>query len=67
VQDPTTATPAWRTSSHSDGMQCVAVADLGTGRFGIQSSKGEPDYSADELRAFLQGVKDGEFDDMVGL
>jgi hypothetical protein len=67
VQDLTTHEPAWRTSSFSDGMQCVTVANLGGGRFGIKSSKDLADYSGDELRAFIEGVKAGEFDDMVGL
>jgi hypothetical protein len=37
------------------------------GRVGIRSSKGLPDYSRDELAAFVQGVKAGEFDDLAGL
>lgn len=67
MHDTNTHEPVWRTSSYSDGMQCVAVAELGGGRFGIKSSKDLTDYSGDELRAFIQGVKAGEFDDMVGL
>ena len=52
----------WRTSTFSDGMQCVAVADLGDSRIGIRSSKDRPHYTRDELAAFVQGVKAGELD-----
>lgn len=55
----------WRTSSFSDGMQCVAVADLGEGRIGIRSSKDRDYYTRDEFAAFVQGVKAGEFDDLT--
>lgn len=67
MHDSTTHDPRWRTSSYSDGMQCVAIADLGDGRIGIKSSKGNPDYSTDELAAFILGAKAGEFDDIAGL
>jgi len=54
----------WRTSSYSDGMQCVQVADLGDGCIGIRSSKGRDHHNREEFAAFVQGVKAGEFDDL---
>lgn len=59
----TNPNPEWRTSSFSDGMQCVEVADLGDGRIGVRSSKGVDDYTREEFAAFIAGVKAGEFDD----
>ncbi|HMG44879.1 MAG TPA: DUF397 domain-containing protein [Acidimicrobiales bacterium] len=56
--------PVWRTSSVSDGMQCVAVADLGDDRRGIRHSKDEPDFSREEFAAFIAGAKKDEFDDL---
>lgn len=56
--------PEWRTSSFSDGMQCVQVADLGDGCVGIQSSKDRDHYTREEFAAFIAGVKTGEFDDL---
>jgi hypothetical protein len=58
----------WRKSSYSgsNGGACVEVAVLPEGGRAIRDSK-NPDgarlsYTADEWRAFVAGVKDGEFD-----
>jgi hypothetical protein len=56
--------PEWRTSSYSDGTQCVQVADLGDGRIGVRSSKGRDHHTREEFAAFVAGVKAGEFDDL---
>ena len=55
----------WRTSSFSDGLQCVQVADLGDGRVGFRSSKGREYFTREEMSAFIAGVKAGEFDDLA--
>lgn len=55
----------WRTSSFSDGLQCVAVADLGDGRVAMRSSKDRDHFTGPEWAAFIQGVKAGEFDDLA--
>jgi len=61
----------WLKSSHSDGLQCVEV-----------SSHDDPDVvllrdtefanhhiatRRDSFKAFVLGIKDGEFDDIAGL
>lgn len=61
---------AWRKSRHSGAMgNCVEVAHLDGGRIAMRNSR-DPQgpalvYTHDEIVAFLAGVKDGEFDDMV--
>lgn len=58
----------WRTSTFSDGQaNCVEVADLPDGGRLVRDTKlGEASpvlrYTADEWRAFVAGVKVGEFD-----
>jgi len=60
----------WRNSSfsYSNG-ECVEVAVLGDGTVGLRDSKdpGGPvlTLTRGELRAFLEGAKAGEFDDLV--
>jgi hypothetical protein len=60
----------WRKSSfsYSNG-ECVEVAVLGDGTVGLRDSK-DPvgpvlTFTRGELRAFLEGAKAGEFDDLV--
>lgn len=58
----------WRTSSFSDGLQCVEVAALGD-HVAVRHSK-DPDgpvlhFTRGEMLAFLQGTKAGEFDDLA--
>lgn len=59
-----TSDPVWRTSTFSDGMQCVEVADLGDGNVAIRHSKGAEHFTSAEMDAFIKGVKDGQFDDL---
>lgn len=62
--------PKWRKSSYSGGgLDCVELADLGDGRIGVRDSK-DPDgpviaFDPGSISAFLNGVKAGEFDDLV--
>jgi predicted secreted Zn-dependent protease len=61
------ASPAWRKSSYSDaGADCVETAVLPDRRIALRHSK-QPDgaallYTPAEWRAFITGVKAGEFD-----
>lgn len=60
----------WRKSRHSGvNGDCVEVARLHSGDVAVRHSK-SPDgpaivYTRAEIRAFLAGVKDGEFDYLV--
>ena len=59
------ATATWRKSSHSGANGCVEVAH-GDGEVAVRDSK-DPNgpmllFTPLEWRAFLAGVRDGEFD-----
>jgi hypothetical protein len=59
--------PVWRKSSYSDNSHCVEVADLPDGGRLVRDTKlGEDSpilrYTAAEWRAFIAGIKSGEFD-----
>jgi hypothetical protein len=59
------ATAKWRKSSHSGANGCVEVAH-GDDQIAVRDSK-DPSgpmllFTAFEWRAFLDGVRDGEFD-----
>ncbi len=61
----------WRTSSYSNGAggMCVRIAPVLGGGYVIGDSK-DPDgrtlgFSREELAAFFDGVKDGEFDNLI--
>ncbi len=61
---------AWRISKRSGGGDCIEVAFV-DGSVAFRHSR-RPDqevilYSVSEWRAFLAGVKEGEFDDLVEL
>jgi hypothetical protein len=64
------STPRWRISSYSQNNgTCVAVADLPDGRVALCNSN-HPDgpvvlFSRSEMRAWIAGVKAGEFDDLA--
>lgn len=62
----------WRkaTASGHDGGECVETADLPDGTIGVRDSKLGDDspvltFTRDEMRAFVQGVRAGEFDDLT--
>lgn len=60
----------WRKSRRSNSQgTCVELASLPGGAVAVRNSR-HPDspaliYSAAEIEAFLQGAKDGEFDDLL--
>jgi hypothetical protein len=58
---------AWQKSTHSTGNgNCVEVAALPDDNLGIRDSKDKTGpmlrFSSSEWRAFVAGVKDGDFD-----
>ena len=60
----------WRKSSISNSQEaCVELARLGTGEFAVRNSR-NPDgpaliYTRAEIAALIEGVKLGEFDDLL--
>ena len=61
----------WKKATASGGAGCVEVASLGNGTVGIRDSKdrdgGVLKYTTHEFSAFVIGVKQGEFDHLIGL
>jgi hypothetical protein len=62
------STAGWRTSSFTDGQNCVEVADKGD-RVAVRQSKDPAGpvlhFTRGEMLAFLKGAKAGEFDDLT--
>jgi len=60
---------AWRRSSYCANSGCVDVASVGE-QIAVRDSKDPAGpvllYRRDEFRAFVEGVKSGEFDDLLG-
>ena len=61
----------WTKSSHSNPFgNCVEVAELTGGKIAVRNSRhpGGPAliYTRAEMTAFVQAVKEGEFDEMAG-
>jgi len=57
----------WRKSSYSASGNCVEVASLPEGGLAVRDSKNREEgpslvFTLSEWRAFIAGVKDGEFD-----
>jgi len=61
----------WKKATASGGAACVEVASLGNGIVGMRDSKdrGGPilTYTIHEFAAFVMGVKQGEFDNLIGV
>lgn len=64
------ASGVWRKSRRSNGSgNCVEVAPLVNGGIGVRHSK-DPDgvalyFSAGEFKAFVDGIRDGDFDNLI--
>jgi hypothetical protein len=61
---------SWRKSSASNSQgACVELAKLGTGEFAVRNSRNPEGpaliYTRAEISALIQGVKMGEFDDLL--
>ncbi len=61
----------WRKSSHSNPIgECVELANLTNGEIAMRNSRhpGGPvlTFTRAEMAAFIQGAKEGEFDEMTG-
>ena len=61
----------WRKSRHSNPNGCcVELAELPAGEIAVRNSRHPRDpalvYTRAEIVAFIQGAKDGEFDDLAG-
>jgi hypothetical protein len=61
----------WRKSSISNSQgACVELAKLGSGEFAVRNSRNPEGpaliYTRAEIAALIEGVKMGEFDDLLG-
>lgn len=65
----TPKTPRWRKSTFSAAVNCVEIAALPDGGIAMRNSS-DPQraitvFTRDEMAAFFEGVKAGEFDNLV--
>jgi hypothetical protein len=63
---------AWRKSHRSSASgECVEIARLSAGQVAVRNSRHPMGavliYTHAEMSAFVRGVKDGDFDDLLGL
>ncbi len=61
---------AWRKSARSNPKgNCVELAQLGDGSIAVRNSRNPEGaallYTQPEITAFIQGAKDGDFDDLL--
>jgi Domain of unknown function (DUF397) len=65
-EGPVAAEIKWRVSSFCAAGECIAVAKLPTGEIGMRDTKDRAGpvlrFNAAEWRAFIAGVRAGEFD-----
>jgi hypothetical protein len=65
-EGPVAAEIKWRVSSFCAAGECVAVAELPTGEIAMRDTKDRGGlmlrFNAGEWRAFIAGVRAGEFD-----
>jgi len=66
-----TITANWRKSARSNSQgQCVELAELQDGQVAVRNSRFPEGpalvYTRPEIEALLLGVKDGDFDDLLG-
>lgn len=62
----------WRKSTYSgttNGSECVELAELPNGTIAVRNSNqpaaGTVHFTRSEMRAWIAGVKNGEFDDLT--
>jgi len=59
----------WRKSRHSSQAECVELAWLSGDAVGVRNSRDPAGavlhFTRGEMEAFVRGVKDGEFDDLL--
>jgi hypothetical protein len=61
-------TGLWRTSSFSDGGQCVELAPTSDGvalRHSKDHSQGTLEFAHSDFKALIEGIKAGQFDDLT--
>lgn len=70
MQDPRLQDVVWRKSRRSNPSgNCVELAELADGGVAVRNSRHPSGpallYTPAEITAFIQGAKDGDFDDLI--